>query len=248
MIIDVDIGNTRIKWRDSGKPEILRVITSVDAIPAEWERLPAGSRIRVSSVVGREQTSAFAAAVKERCAIDIEIATVKNPFGGVTIAYADPARLGVDRWLALLAVHHQFPGRDFVIMHGGTAVVADFLTSDGLHIGGFIAPGVSLALSALMNAAPGLDLRDIGSLKGRKAPGTTTLESIQSGYTALYRGFLREMVAEASVLPAPNWVFAGGDGDLFCNLWRDLWLEKKEAPESLVVEALVLDGLAIALP
>lgn len=244
MIIDVDIGNTRIKWRYAQPGASIQFIDAPNAVPDEWLNLPSGSRMRLSSVVGPEKTTSFVALIKARCGIDAEIAVVKSPFAGVNVAYAEPLRLGVDRWLALLAGHHFSPGRDLVVVHGGTALVVDFLSSDGRHVGGFIAPGVRTALSGLLSSADAIRLAD-STVMRRDQPGTTTLECIHAGFSALYGGFLQQIAKSASAnLDRPRWIFAGGDGEFLVGLGFELW--KEESP--LVVPGLVMDGLAIALP
>ena len=59
---------------------------------------------------------------------------------GVRCAYADPARLGVDRWVAVLAAYHAAHGAACVL-DAGTAVTFDAVAADGRHLGGLIFPG-----------------------------------------------------------------------------------------------------------
>lgn len=250
MIIDVDLGNTRLKWRYSDRAEALRFWSAVDSVPDEWLRLPAGFRMRISSVIGEQKTAEFVAAVNKCMDAKIEIAKVTDLFAGVSLAYKDASFLGVDRWLALLAAHDHFPGRDCLILHCGTAAVADLLTADGKHVGGYIVPGLRTSLSALGTAAHGLSAIHFATPAQHSRPGATTLECIEAGQTLLYSGFLRELIQiSTNYLVDPQWVFAGGDGDWFREAWY--WIAQKELmdlPESKLVSELVLDGLAIALP
>ena len=103
--------------------------------------------------------------------VQIDIAKVVKQHSGVTIAYAKPHNLGVDRWLALLAAHHyvgqgieQDVGQgieqdigqgieqdveqgtassSWLIIDAGTAVTVD-LMDKGKHLGGLIIPGLQL--------------------------------------------------------------------------------------------------------
>ncbi|MCF5933645.1 type III pantothenate kinase, partial [Xanthomonas perforans] len=65
---------------------------------------------------------------------------------GVRIAYADPSRFGVDRFLALLGARGDAP----VLVAGvGTALTIDVLGADGLHHGGRIAASPTTMREAL---------------------------------------------------------------------------------------------------
>jgi type III pantothenate kinase len=70
---------------------------------------------------------------------------------GVQNAYAEPGRLGVDRFLAMVAAHTAGAG-PCVLAGIGTALTLDALTADGLHLGGLIAPGPQLMQQALLGA------------------------------------------------------------------------------------------------
>lgn len=66
---------------------------------------------------------------------------------GVRCAYADPRRLGVDRWMVVLAAAER--NSNCLIVDAGTACTIDAVSDQGEHLGGLILPGVSLARSAL---------------------------------------------------------------------------------------------------
>lgn len=253
MIIDVDIGNTRIKWQFADVPNSFAALDVVDGLPESWRRLSGRTRFRISSVVGSERTLAFTAQVAALGDAIVEIAAVKNPFAGVDLAYADVAKFGVDRWLALLAAKAKYAARDCVVIHAGTALVADFLRADGRHLGGFITPGWQTSLRSLGTAAHALNsiVARPSNLR-RDHPGTATLECIEAGASLLFRGFLRELALTASAqLTSPKWIFTGGDAELLMSL-RQLSGERFGVFSSLddaeFARALVLEGLPIALP
>src|SRR5262249_50802807 len=80
--------------------------------------------------------------------INPEFVVVRAEQFGVRCAYADPSRLGVDRWVAVLAAHHLAPGAACVI-DAGTAVTFDAVDARGQRLGGLILPGPRLLASAL---------------------------------------------------------------------------------------------------
>jgi type III pantothenate kinase len=76
----------------------------------------------------------------------VRLSTQKNA-AGVHNGYADPEKLGVDRWLALLgAIDFSGPG-DKLIIDAGSAITIDLLTKDGTHLGGAILPGFNTSIA-----------------------------------------------------------------------------------------------------
>lgn len=67
----------------------------------------------------------------------------------LTIDYASPETLGVDRLAAAVGAWSMFPGADILVVDLGTAITYDRVTPDGRYIGGNIAPGVTMRLRAL---------------------------------------------------------------------------------------------------
>jgi type III pantothenate kinase len=74
---------------------------------------------------------------------------------GVINGYRDPARLGVDRWLALVGAFNRH-GAPACVIDCGTAITIDAVARDGRHLGGVIAPGVQLMRHALVGATAGI--------------------------------------------------------------------------------------------
>jgi type III pantothenate kinase len=71
---------------------------------------------------------------------------------GIINGYANPPKLGVDRWLALVAARAKI--QDAVcVVDSGTAMTIDLLNAQGIHQGGLICPGLMLMQTALNNTA-----------------------------------------------------------------------------------------------
>ena len=77
--------------------------------------------------------------------------------GGVVNLYENPARLGVDRWCALIGAHHLSPGPCVAVM-AGTATTIDTLDGAGRFLGGLILPGLELMHRALARDTAALPL------------------------------------------------------------------------------------------
>ena len=151
MRILVDAGNTSTKWQ-------LR--SSGDAVASGQGDLHA-LRDWVAALDDSEQYAVAVSCVKDdtfaheigQAFESLSRATlhfVKSSaiFAGVRNAYDEPQGLGVDRWLALLAIKARCEN-SAVIIDVGTACTIDVL-QNGQHLGGFIFPGVALARDALV--------------------------------------------------------------------------------------------------
>jgi type III pantothenate kinase len=74
---------------------------------------------------------------------------------GVINGYAEPQRLGVDRWAALVAARALGPLPTVVVM-AGTATTVDALEADGRFLGGYILPGLRLMPKSLFERTAGI--------------------------------------------------------------------------------------------
>ena len=93
---------------------------------------------------------------------------------GVRSSYADPARLGADRWAALIGARHLYQGA-CVVVNAGTTMTVDALSSESIFLGGCIVPGFELMRRALAaNITEGVHaldtkLHDAGSFIAHQA-------------------------------------------------------------------------------
>ena len=139
-ILDIDMGNTRTKWRCADE---------TGALPAPELPRPAvvPDRVRVASVLGDQV--GIAAEIRRRFSVEPEFAATSASLAGVRCGYREPHRLGVDRWLSVVAAwqraHHAL-----AVISVGTAACADFVDADGRHAGGYIAPGLNLLADVLV--------------------------------------------------------------------------------------------------
>ena len=67
---------------------------------------------------------------------------------GLVNSYPEPHKMGVDRWLAMLAVWREVHSA-FVLIDAGSALTFDWVNDAGEHQGGHIIPGLSLMHKAL---------------------------------------------------------------------------------------------------
>jgi len=154
MTVLVDIGNTRIKWATLSAGALVSRGSAVhrgsldDAIAALAAQLPARARIIAANVAGEAMGQRLEALVAARPGTTLTLVRTSAEQFGVRCAYAEPSRLGVDRWVALLAAYHAAGGAACAI-DAGTAVTFDAVDRDGRHLGGLILPSARLLAAAL---------------------------------------------------------------------------------------------------
>lgn len=160
MILLVDVGNTRVKWaamRDGRLSEVRHAAhadLSVESLVEEWSQGAPG-RIWVSSVHNARFNDALAGAVGEILSVPLRFLEVPARGAGVTVAYEEPARLGVDRFAAMVGARRHTE-RPCVVVDCGTAVTVDVVDELGVHRGGLILPGPSLMRRSLVTGTAGV--------------------------------------------------------------------------------------------
>jgi type III pantothenate kinase len=158
MRLLLDLGNTRLKWALQVQPLGWLARGAVDwqhgmltALESAWIGLPSPSTVIAASVVDTAR-EAQVATVTERLFARAP-GWLRTPASacGVRNAYAEPQRLGVDRFLAMVAAYADGYA-PCVVASAGTALTLDALAVDGRHLGGLIAPGPQLMQQSLLDA------------------------------------------------------------------------------------------------
>lgn len=143
-----DLGNSRLKCAPlaagDGSPTTLVLPHGADALALP--EAVRGDVALVSSVAPEAARVALLQQLSQRFA-RVHLARTVPRCAGLTIAYPVPARLGVDRFLSLLAIAGE--RRDTLLVGVGTALTIDLLRADGRHLGGRIAPSPTLMREAL---------------------------------------------------------------------------------------------------
>lgn len=246
MILELDCGNTLIKWRlllgaDScalAQGSVARVAELFEQLPAEAAL--AITRCRMVSVRSVAETAEIQAALDKRLGKVVTVARAARRLAGVTNGYEDFEALGLDRWLAVVAAY-ELARRPCLVIDLGTAATVDLVAADGLHLGGYITPGLSLLREQLFGHTQRIryDLLDQDQATSSFRPGTRTADAVERGCSMMLRSYLSMQIAEASQWLGDNFcIYAtGGDVALVENL-----------PSVRVVPDLVFRGLAIACP
>ena len=237
MILDIDIGNTNTKWRIIDQSRIsLRgsqptesLINGQDLDLSLVDRL---TRARLCSVADKSIITALSRQLSSRFNIILEVAVVSDIACGVTCGYEEPATLGVDRWLAMIAAYARYQ-EALIVVDAGSAVTIDVLRADGYHLGGYILPGIALMRDALWSGT-----RQVKADLGENA----FIDPAIDTEGAVNHGSLLSIIAtiEKIVKTYPSrLILTGGSAEA---ILRHLNIESDFQPE-LVLDGLLIDGV-----
>ena len=194
MVI-VDIGNTTTRVGEWKNRE-LREVAVIDA--ADQARvLAAGPKARgvaICSVVPEATPVWEAWAQANALPTWVLHGTTPAP---VTNLYAQPERLGADRWAAAAGAVARL-GAPVIVVQLGTATIVDAVSASREFIGGAIAVGLETGLEAMAAAAAQLPRAPL--VMPSKVLGLTTEQGLQVGAVigtaALVEGLVRRMKRE----------------------------------------------------
>lgn len=212
MKILVDVGNSLLKWAIASDRQ-LQVCGTLDShgesllatLAQAWDRLPVPSLIAIASVM-HESTTQQVAVLARQLWPDSHIVVPKSASFecGVTNGYQQPAKLGIDRWLAIIAAYREYRSR-CCIVDCGTALTVDFLGDEGRHEGGYIAPGLTLMKRALSDGTANLPY---GSAAHPQALPLDTETGIDAGVLSAAAGFIEYAHKQR---PSSRLILTGGD-------------------------------------
>lgn len=230
--LQLDVGNSSAKWRlvdasgvlargsfrHDGEPDLA-------GLPREPER------IWIASVASEFTDSRMAEHLQARWPrARLWFARSEASSGGMVNSYREPVRMGVDRWLAMLAAWGEARERCCVV-DAGSALTVDLVAADGRHEGGYIIPGPALMERALLLDTDRVRFADDAVYA--LSPGQSTAEAVRHGIALAQSGAVLLALRQAGQ-PAPRLVFCGGAGQTL----RELLGGEGEWRPDLVFEGL----------
>lgn len=195
MKLFIDIGNSRLKWAawDGARWEAHGSVAADSDDLAGWiAALPRPDQVWLASVSAERQVASITEACRDTWGVDPIRLRTPVAACGVRCAYADPARLGIDRWLAVVAAFRE-TGGPAIVFDCGTAITVDAVARDGEHLGGLIIPGIQLMRRALYGSTAGIPDEGDGDV-GLLARDTRSAVSGGSLYAAV--AFMQHVTAE----------------------------------------------------
>lgn len=236
----VDLGNSRLKCAlldaQGRRGEILAVgheqANGIAALLQHLGKARQDDELWLASVASTQRSAAVVAAI-EGIGLPVRRVRTLSGFGALRIAYADPARLGVDRFLAMIAASARADG-PWLLASAGSALTVDLLARDGQHLGGAIAP-----MPAQMRASLAAGFAQLDVPEGRAVDfADDTADAIAAGCRGAALGLVeRSLRLGRERLGATPTLLVGGGG---ATLLSDLGY----AP-MMQLPSIVLDGLAI---
>jgi len=240
----LDIGNTRLKWAQYASPhpqaallhhgaEFLENIDRLAEGP--WSDMQVPTHVLGCVVAGD--------AVKRRVQEQMDLWDVAPQWvvaseaeAGLRNGYDHPARLGADRWVAMIGAYHRVKRQGalqpMVVVMVGTAVTVEAVDATGKFLGGLILPGHGIMLRALESGTAGLH---VPTGEVTEFP-TNTSDALTSGGTYAIAGAVERMVqhVRAHCGAEPKCIMTGGAG------WK--MAPSMTRPFELV-DNLIFDGL-----
>ncbi|MEH6640056.1 MAG: type III pantothenate kinase [Porticoccaceae bacterium] len=274
--MDIDIGNTRLKWRllgcdtVAGRGYWAHDLTGLSEVVAQSGLV---TRVRVANVAGVAMAKELQRWAGACFGVTVEFATVQTGCAGVSCAYQQPDSLGVDRWLAVLAAWRQL-GETCVVVDAGTALTVDVLAADGMeaglnkagNIGGETIGRKTQAQAARPGAnhlggyiVPGLKMMSAAlyartdgiqqepAVLADLAPGTDTGAAVQRGCVAMAVALIERARAQTNSKTEAGLRVEARVPVVLTGGDADSLVQFIAEPV-ISVPDLVLDGLAIALP
>lgn len=243
-LLALDVGNTRLKWAlyEAPRPAArllahgVQFLENIESLAeGDWRQLRPPRWVLGTIVAG--------AGVRHRVEEQLEPwdaalhwVVPRAEEAGVVNGYDHPARLGSDRWVAMIGARQRLLARGqrrpCIVVMVGTAVTVEALDADGRFLGGIILPGHGIMLRALESGTAGLHV-PTGDV--RPFP-TNTSDALTSGGTFAIAGAVQRMWDNLRLHTGqvPVCLMTGGAG----------W---KMAPYLTVpfelVEGLIFDGL-----
>ena len=236
----IDLGNSRLKCAlldaQGRRGEILAIgHDQANALPMLLQHFGASGsydELWLASVASAERTAALVAALEQQ-GLDVHRIQTQSSFGKLRIAYAEPANLGVDRFLAMVAACERDDG-PWLLVSAGSALTVDLLADDGLHLGGSIAP-----MPARMRAALAAGIKQLDLAEGQASDfASDTADAIASGCRGAALGLVERSLRKARerLGAIPTLLVGGGGATLLADVGH--------APV-MHLPALVLDGMAV---
>ena len=259
MILELDMGNSSLKWRLRNGVAVGDVASvPVSAQGYDYDAIFGGLRdapvaIHAACVVPALQQALSDWTLKTWRLVPFYAAVLPEA-AGVLNGYSEVAQMGVDRWMAILAAYANCQNACLVV-DVGTAMTVDLVLLSGQHCGGYIAPGMNLMDDALFGQTAIAEVHRVKyaaiNYDGPLGAGFSTQSAALSGLYSMQLGLLLlaldELCAQSD--GPPSVIFTGGAGSVLAEMFRKCLLTRealKKVQEIMYSPALVLDGLSLS--
>jgi type III pantothenate kinase len=157
--------------------------------------------------------------------------------------YRTPQTLGPDRLAAVTGANYLYPGKNNLVIDGGTCITYDYIDSEGNYFGGSISPGLNMRYNALNHYTSGLPLINADNSFDKNSgddTATAITSGVQNGIKFELNGFIESYALNKKEI---NIILTGGDSIFFDTLLKNSIF----APYIKNEPHLVLKGLNAAI-
>ena len=237
MLLVIDIGNTRTKWALAGDDGNLSEFEVCMNAAIATSNLSRAAQKANKALIANVASESVAQQISQLLTpLQVSFVTASTKACGVTNGYAEPTKLGADRWAALIAAW-QHTKRATVVVNAGTAITIDVLDEKGKFLGGSIMPGLYLMHESLSSSAARLKVDEGNS---HQFPNTTQ-DAIATGSLNAIAGAISIMLKRLEKHSGwlPKLILSGGDANKVADALK-LNLKQVIITENLVLQGLVL--------
>jgi type III pantothenate kinase len=199
----VDIGNTRIKWSVLRGDKLGRqkAMEHAGLTARDLERQLFATRgitrVVAASVASVRLNRLLAVTCRRKTGLTCEFVASARNAAGLTTRYKEPWRLGVDRFMAVIAAYHIARARGACVVDLGTAMTVDLVDPLGVHLGGAIIPGPELMVGSVLKNTAGIARRANGAALGKGMFALDTRAAIAQGARYAAAAVIDRAVLEA---------------------------------------------------
>ena len=233
MILDIDVGNSFVKWRavtelgttqrgSQSTPSVVREGLDLSVIDAvTYARLSSVGDVSIIEILRQQIANTFH--------IEPRMAVVSRYAGGVQCGYRSEEELGIDRWLGVVSAYSKFK-RSLIVADLGSAITLDVVNDDGQHLGGYILPGLSLMRESLDRGTVQVSAND--NMDDAIAPANNTSAAVNRGSLFAVIATIEKLAQRHQALL----VLTGGDANRIKGVLNI---------DALYERDLVIDGLSV---
>lgn len=234
MMLLVDSGNTRIKWRVVDGCQVKVEGAALLDEDAAFEGLAAVSDeisgVAVSSVASEQGCRALEQSLARVTRAPVTFYWSETSRQGLVNSYRDARKMGADRWHGMVGAWSRYAG-GLAVVDAGSAVTVDYVAESGAHIGGYILPGLGMMRRSLKLDAARIGFEYDDQLN--TLPGRSTGECVNHGLAWLTLGIIERINADIRAHNLRRVILTGGDAQRFVDLGL-----KAEVRPGLVFEGL----------
>lgn len=235
MYLLIDWGNTRLKFLlieeltvFVNQRQFVEPVTATSAKDLVVQLEQSGAKESIIKVliasVRSDRDNHELVTELNRLGFTLFIAKTSKKACGVECAYQNPQRLGIDRWLAMIAGYQTAnleAGQTVGIVDIGSAITLDIIDSEGRHLGGHILPGKRLLRESLLNTANVRVDKSLPVSSGFEL-GRSTSDCVNFGVEQMILGYLTcSILACNHKYKVNQWLITSGDSDYWLKLLQN---------------------------